>query len=118
MGRWLAFIALGCTLGWLPPAALANQICVVWDPNDSYANVRRSPNGQVIGRRTKAHRLRWLAPPTTVWTDPGSTSSAEAVMEPSSSRAWCANASRAISHPTGASFPECYEPGPAQQMAV
>lgn len=53
MGRWLAFIALG----WLPPAALANQICVVWDPNDSYANVRRSPNGQVIGRRTNGTQV-------------------------------------------------------------
>ena len=57
VGRRLAFIALGCSLGWHPPAALANQICVVWDPNDSYANVRRSPNGQVIGRRTNGTQV-------------------------------------------------------------
>jgi hypothetical protein len=51
-GNFLAAIAIGWATTGTQPAALASQICVAWDPKDSFVNTRRSPNGQVVGRRT------------------------------------------------------------------
>jgi hypothetical protein len=56
-GKLLVAMAIGWATAWAQPAALANQICVVWDPEDSFVNVRRSPNGQVIGRRSNGEQV-------------------------------------------------------------
>ena len=32
----------------LTSPAYASQVCVAWDPNDSYVNVRKSPNGEFL----------------------------------------------------------------------
>jgi len=33
------------------------QVCVVWDPQDTYANVRSSPNGAVIDTRENGRQI-------------------------------------------------------------
>jgi len=44
-------VFLGINVAFLFAPAYARQICVVWDPNDTYANVRQSPNGRILERR-------------------------------------------------------------------
>lgn len=53
----MAATAIGWASVWVQPAALDNQICVVWDPEDSFVNIRRSPNGQVNGRRSNGEQV-------------------------------------------------------------
>lgn len=49
--RSLFLLSTVVFLTMLSPSAFASQVCVVWDPSDSYANVRQSPNGRVLERR-------------------------------------------------------------------
>ena len=37
--------------------AYARQICVAWDPNDSYVNVRQSPNGDILEKKQNGSQV-------------------------------------------------------------
>lgn len=46
-----------CCLCFLTSSAYASQICVTWDPNDSFVNVRQTPNGKILEKKQNGSQV-------------------------------------------------------------
>ncbi len=41
----------------LTSSAYARQICIAWDPSDSFVNVRQSPNGKILAKKQNGSQI-------------------------------------------------------------